>query len=535
MDPDQQAAIPTDDDNSGAAPVVPTPQSQPQPGAIQTPVEDDSGTSPPAPAQAAPAQAAEPTLGNAPPSGPLAGVGRKLVSYLMGAGAAHPDVLEQIGKEVDPEGKLPPADRNLLALDKVRSSQGGDNAAWSIMQANRVAYNAQTAFASTALKGTPQKPADIGAAIDAANKAQANVLDGSNVSFAHHGSGITATVTMPGTTQPQTIQLSPQAFAQWLTVGGDGQWDKVMQKSAPATLQALSQQYPAQAQTGTAAVGAPAQARQARPAAAAAPQPSDQQGDDEQDAGDDSGSSPAPAQAQGPAPVKTPTARDVTAGDQPALPGTHDAQGRSLVGTAKPQTNYGEELEARADKMFGPAGNTATAKEREQWMSQQEQESEKLKNNIDVSAEKGKNALAVAQQTGAARNEGEKIKAAAKVTSSENYSQGRLQAALAKVQQQEQAERQKNGHSATATAMAALRTKVGTGIKLNENEQAYWDNVIKGTPEPAAPAGAQRAPAAAPSRPAATSGNTDADARAWLAANPNDPKAAAVRKKLGMQ
>lgn len=536
MDPDQQAAIPTDDDNSGAAPVQQMPDIGPAPigqelgqdtmgegmSKLGNKIGSDIGEGWQNLKNSGVGRAVQRVGGllsggegnpAAPSPQPQAGQPNpKVVSYLMGADAAHPDVLEQIGKEVDPEGKLPPADRNLLALDKVRDTKG-DNAAWSIMQANRVAYNAQTAFASTALKGTPQKPADVGAAIDAANKAQANVLDGSNISFAHHGAGITATVTMPGTSQPQTIQLSPQAFAQWLTVGGDGQWDKVVQKSAPATLQALAQQYPAQAQTGTATVGAPAQARQPRPvtpaapAQQAAPQQADQQGDDEQDAGDNA---PAPAQAQAapqaqrPAPVKTPTARDVTDGDQPALPGTHDAQGHSLRAPEASNTNYGEELEARSTARFGK-GNIGTEPDRQQWMANQEQEGEKLKNNVDVAAEKGKNALAVAQQTGADKRAMEDTKAGAKVKASENYSQGRLQAALAKVQQQEQAERQKNGHSATATAMAALRTKVGTGIKLNENEQAYWDNVIKGTPEPAAPAGQKQAPAAAqPAQPSAS-------------------------------
>lgn len=496
MDPDEDqaaGAIDTSDDNSGAAPVTPLPQSSAQPGAIETPVEDDSGTSPPAQAQAAPQQPPEQNgPGGSPPSGPLAGIGRKIVSYLMGDGAAHPDTLEQIAKQVDPEGKLPPADRNLLAFDKIRDTKG-DSAAWSILQANRVAYNAQTAFAKTALTGTQQKPADIGAAIDAANKAQANVLDGSNVSFAHHGSGVTATVNMHGTTQPQVIQLSPQAFASWLDVGGDGQWDKVVQNSAPATLQKLSQQYPAQ-QTGAATVGAPAQARQARPAAAPqpAPQPAPQGG------GDDDNEAPAapqaPQQAAQAAPPRQAQARDVTAGDQPALPGTHDAQGHSLQGNKQPDTNYGEELEARADKMFGPAGNTATTKEREQWMSAQEQESEKLKNNVEVATEKGNKANERARITGSSRNEGESIKAGAKMEAAKTYSAGRQAAAMAKIAQEQAREEAINGRSNKSIAMAALRTKVGTGSKLTPQEQAYWDSTIQATPEPAQrpQSGAQR-------------------------------------------
>ena len=245
QDEDVMGAIDTSDDNSGAAPVAAPSPGQPTPG--MTPAQDDSGTSPAAPGAAPGGQSAEPTLGNAPPSGPLGGVGKRIIAYLMGGDAAHPDTLDQLGKQVDPEGRMTPADRNLASLDAVYD-KGGPQAAWPILQANRVAYNAQTAFAKTALQGTPQKPADLDAAIDAANKAQGNVLDGSNVNFSQNrNGGVTATVTMHGTSQQHQIDLTPQQFGQFLDVGGDGQWDKIMDQSAPATLHRLARSTPAQA------------------------------------------------------------------------------------------------------------------------------------------------------------------------------------------------------------------------------------------------------------------------------------------------
>jgi hypothetical protein len=51
------------------------------------------------------------------------------------------------------------------------------------MQGNRAAFNPQQAAAFAAINGVPGKPADINYAIDAANKAEQHVLDGSTVKF----------------------------------------------------------------------------------------------------------------------------------------------------------------------------------------------------------------------------------------------------------------------------------------------------------------------------------------------------------------
>lgn len=454
VDDDQTGAIDTED-NSGAAPVMggETPQGS------SVPAQDDSTGVDQQAAQQAPQGQAPSPGGLGQPQGPLAPVAKKIISYLMGADAAHPQTIDQVGSQVDPEGKLPPADRNLIALDHVRDTQG-DQAAWQLMQANRVAYNAQTAFAKTALQGTAQKPASIDSAIDAANKAQANVLDGSNVTFAKGQAGVTATVTMPGTKQPQTINLSPKAFNQWLDVGADGQWDKVMDQGAPATLQRLSKQYPTQA--------APAAPQQ--PQAGGAP----------------------PAQNNSRAPTgQVPGTGAMNPNDAPGTVTRKEYQDPTFSGKL---TDDQKQLQ-RSYAMF-PGSNLDAQQNarREQWLSAQEQESNKLENNIDVAAEKGKRALDVARETGQGRRDVATTAAGAKVQSSQNYSNARVQAALAKVTQEQAREEKINGRSDKAVAMAALRTKIGTGAKLAPNEQAYWDRTIGGTAEP----GQQQAPQAQP-------------------------------------
>jgi hypothetical protein len=108
--------------------------------------------------------------------------------------------------------------------------------------ANRLAYGNKAAFARTALQGTAQKPADLNAAIKAANQAQENLPDGSNVVFSNGANGtVVAVASMPGSKKTIQFNLSTQQFAQFLDVGEDGQFDKMMDVSAPAMLQRLAQ------------------------------------------------------------------------------------------------------------------------------------------------------------------------------------------------------------------------------------------------------------------------------------------------------
>jgi hypothetical protein len=134
---------------------------------------------------------------------------------------------------------LPPGNQNLMAIDA--AVQKGDmKGAQALTQANRLAWGSQQGFALAAMNGTQGKPPDISAAIDAANKAEQHVLDGSNVKFAHAASGqITATVTRATGGQPQVISLTPDQFKQFLNIG-DNHWDKLMNRTVPATLQMIS-------------------------------------------------------------------------------------------------------------------------------------------------------------------------------------------------------------------------------------------------------------------------------------------------------
>lgn len=446
-DTDHEGAIDTGDDtmqaaqsdNSGAPPVSP-----------QTPGAGDNSGQPAIPPPNMGAQQQDGAVPGFNPqgNGPLAPAARgvkSIISYLMGSDAAHPDQIDQAGAKIDPHGQMPPADRNLLAIDQARE-QGGDQAAWALMQANRVAYNAQTAFAKTALQGTQQKPADLKAAIDAANKAQANVLDGSNISFAASPQGaVTATVTMAGTQQAQTVNLTPQQFGQFLDVGGDGQWDKIMEHSAPATLQRIASSGGGQAS------------------------PQGPQGASRMDQWQPV-QKPAAAQAQPQAPQAAPQTPQTNFGKTPStvnLSGSNDQQAPQ-----GDKTNYGAELEARAFRMFG-----GDQQKRDQWMAAQEEKELVRKNAVDVAAEKGKWADKRAETAGGYHVQGAQITADARVEGAKLYSGAKLEAAkasnAAKIKQLEQSGANKAEEGARKLAQTYLMTAQPVPPAL----QKYLDTV----------------------------------------------------------
>ncbi len=178
------------------------------------------------------------TEGGTGQQGPL----KRIISYLMGNDAVPIEQANALGQEVDPEGRLSPGQRNLAAIHAA-AERGGDEQAWKIVQAQRVAFNAKQAFAYAALNGTAQKPPDIRAAVDAANQAQAHVVDGSDVEFAVGPNGVTATVN-DGSGVARPMQLTPDQFRRYLNVGGDGQYDKLMQKKIPQALQEIASGAP---------------------------------------------------------------------------------------------------------------------------------------------------------------------------------------------------------------------------------------------------------------------------------------------------
>ena len=459
---DDGGAIPEDDnDNSGAAPVMGGETANG--GGTMHPAEDDStGVN-----QAAADQPNQRFKGygglNFTPSD-VPENAKNIVAYLMGAGAAHPQSIDQVGQQVDPEGKMPPSDRNVLAIDKVRETHG-DNAAWSLMQANRVAYNAKAAFAKTALEGTPQKPADLNAAVDAANQAQTHVLDGSNVLFQPAQGGVTATVKLPGNSEPQQIALSPQAFKSFLDVGGDGQWDKVVDHSAPATLERLAKQYPIQ--QGQPQQGSP---QQGQPQPGAQPRP--------------------PVRNPVPAPNQPVFSRGPTTFGR--TPSTLNLSGSDERGAdiKAPETDISPEIEARARQLYPNASQGA---ERNKYIAGEVTNEAANQNKVDVQNAKGDFGVKIA----GVKTEGAKAVGAghdtAKVQSSQNFSQARIEAAKQKLQSAALHEEAVNGRNAITQSMRGLVAKVNAGQKLPPNEQAIWDRVVQGTPEPARAAAPQQA------------------------------------------
>lgn len=501
-DIENEGAIDTGDDttaaqtdNSGAAPVQAAPEDNSgQPAIPPAAIDTGSGDQP----------QEQPRTG---PNGPIASGVKRIVSYLMGADAAHPQVLDQAGAQVDPHGTMSPSDRNLLAIEDARK-KGGDNAAWAMLQANRVAYNAQTAFARTAIEGTQQKPADIHAAVDAANKAQANVLDGSNIQFAAGTDGITATVTAHGGQQPETLKLSPQQFAQFLDVGGDGQWDKIMAHSAPETLKRLA----ASSQPGQAAPqqGAPAAPQRQAPAR----RPSTMSNiTGVPDNGPPAGRMPTAAPQQ-PAPKtnfgSTPSTLNLSGNDNQSPP-------------AADKTNYGDELEARAMRMF-PSVNEEP--QRNHWMAQQEESELNRANKIDVAGETGKQRIKVAEATGRSRENVANTTAAGKLQGWKYASDAKTASAQIAADQRAAHAGDQQAGQRVESARKAIASKRATGATITPDEEAFEKQLVQRASQPQQQA---------PRQQAAQPSGQDQQALQWAKANPRDPRAAKIMQRLGVQ
>lgn len=165
---------------------------------------------------------------------------KDLIGYIMGKGAAPQQQADAAAQAVDPEGKMTPEDRNLLAVHQA-AEMGGPGAAWAMVQANRQAYNGKQAFARAALNGIDGKAGDLAAAADAATKASSHVLDGSVATFHPDQDGVMADVTLPGQKHSMRIKLTPEQLNQYLDVGKDGQYDKLLQAGGvPQVLQQIA-------------------------------------------------------------------------------------------------------------------------------------------------------------------------------------------------------------------------------------------------------------------------------------------------------
>lgn len=455
---------PAQEDNSGAVPVADAgdwqKEEQPQAGAIDT-GEDRTG-----------------------PNGPIArnlkafpGNAKRIISYLMGADAAPPQAVAQLAQQIDPSGQMTPSERNLVAVQKTAEEQGPE-AAWKLVQANRVAYNAKQAFGYAALNGTPNKRPDLNAAIDAANQAQSHVLDGSDVQFAPAQGGVTATVKSPDG-KTQQIPLSMDAFRQYLNVGRNGQYDRVMQDTVPGTLQKLA---------------SPPQQQGRIPPKPQAPTQLE----------DTSGTGPVDDQTNF---GKTPSTVNLSGSDQVRRGGK----------TAVEETNYGDELEARAQRMFPSISQEA---QRNQWMAQEEQRAEGNQNKIEVARQTGDSRVAAAGARGASAEKVAQTNAASHEKVADIKTQGwkyasdaKTAAAQIKADQQKAHDGDKAAQARVETARKAIAIKRQTAEKLTPEETQLEAQMAQGglnasrpqqqSPAPQAPQQQAPAPqkAAAPQQP----------------------------------
>lgn len=243
-DDDATPTIPTDDAAQDDAQDAADTQSAPAAGGAQPPSQDQG--------QAQPGF----VPGGAPGLGQQVNGGvKKIISYLMGQGAADPQTAKTFEQGVKHENPgISDDDANLLAVHKA-GEMGGPAAAWAMVQYNRMGYNAKQSFAKAALNGIDGKTGNAQAAAQAATQAGAHILDGSSTIFTAMpgGQGFTAAVKMPGTDRTVNFQLNNDQMNQWLDVGKEGMWDKVMEEGGtPTALQRITASAPNNAQAATA-------------------------------------------------------------------------------------------------------------------------------------------------------------------------------------------------------------------------------------------------------------------------------------------
>lgn len=163
----------------------------------------------------------------------------RIVSYVLGAGGDHPQLLDEEAAKFIAQGANKDQ-ANVLAA----ANAGDEDKQFKRLQGHRQYYNHAQSMAKVALEGSPDKPADFNAAIYNANQATPHILDGSTVQFAPAPGGVVANVTS-AEGQTQQLPLGMKQFAQWLDVGKDGLWDRVMDYKAggaAAVLNNLSKQ-----------------------------------------------------------------------------------------------------------------------------------------------------------------------------------------------------------------------------------------------------------------------------------------------------
>lgn len=386
---------------------------------------------------------------------------KRILSYLMGEGAAQPQEINVLGSSVDPTGQMPASTRNVLAVERAAQA-GGPEAAWKIVQGNRVAFNAKQAFGYAALNGTAQKPPDLNAAIDAANQAQSHILDGSDVQFAPAPGGVTATVTGPDG-QPQQLRMTLDQFRAYLNVGGEGQWDKLMETGVPAAIKKL-------------ATGQMSRLSQMQPLR----RPPKQQ------------------------------AQVVDAVDEEAIPTGEEAPQEST--RAKKQdrmagSTYSPALQEQARRLFPWASQ---AQQAEAWMAQQQGKEAERQNKVDVARETGLYKVGAADARAQGGIQQQQLKNEGGVALQEVKNKGWKYASDSKVRAAEAAAVEKaadraarNNQAEQSRALKLLQTKMMTMQDLTPQEQAMAEQITqRGTRAPdAAPVQQQGAAPAKPGQP----------------------------------
>ncbi len=274
--------------------------------------------------------------------------------------------------------------------------------------------------------------------------------DSSNVIFSPGGHGqVIAVMSMPGQKHTTQYNLSTQQFAQFLDPGKDGQFDKMFDNGAPATLQRL-----ANAQGGgTAEQGQQPQPGAQQPAKHAAPQ-------DDNDVG--------PAQERL-AKVKK-EAADKAAGVRPGM-SDEDASDQ------RRKSQRRAEIEEDARRLFPMLGGQA--KQRNAYIAQQLDQDQKQANAVEVAGEQGKVKRDVASIQAGSRERSTQTMADAKVKSSQNYSEAKVKAAELAAQREDARLRAAGQRSNLHEQMATYRNKQQTGTKTTPAEDANYNQLVE--------------------------------------------------------
>lgn len=499
------------------------------------------------------------------PAGGQTAQGDPLTKMLAGENALSPDVLDKVISQAPGSTQ---SNKLVNAIHQAREEHG-DDASAAVLAGARVKYQTTAAFARTALMGANGKPADLNAAIKAANQAQEMMPDGSNTMFSPGGHGMVIAVSqLPGSHKSVQFNLSTQQFSQFLDVGKDGQFDKMMDVSAPATLQRL-------ASAGSSPAGAPqTQARAGQAPQAQQPwkpgvSTDEASTNERQDQAVDKFKAVHPSKNPYGAPHaqsldafpgndmaqagNTPQDNAVDtanrkkglfAGDQEAIPGTHDDQGHYLGPQERNKTNYGEEAEARSTALVGK-GNVGREGERQHLMQTQENVDAERQAKVDAAAEKGRSdneraritaggRVATAQVTGTSRENAAATSAAAKKEGWQFASKQKADLAMAKLAQAERFETNKDKRAAIANMRSVVNNNRQTGTALSEDQNTFLKQLGIETQQamaPQAPTPQARTPQA-PAPQAQQPNSKDQQAMAWARANPQDPRAAQILQRL---